>query len=59
MTKRIKFILALCIVFLVGIPFYLSVWTSENTISECWFLTGIIFTVQSAISSIIVDIHTS
>lgn len=58
MKKRIIFILALCIVFLVGIPFYLSVWTSENTISECWFLTGIIFGIQSLVGSIIVDVNT-
>ena len=44
-------IIALCLVFLIGVPFYLSVWTSDESASFRWFFTGLIMIIQFSVGA--------
>ena len=47
MRKKLS-ILFLSIIIILGVPFYLGIWTSDDPVSDQWFYTGSIMVLQTS-----------
>jgi hypothetical protein len=48
MRKKLSILFLSIIIILLGVPFYLGIWTSDDPVSDHWFCTGLIMVLQTS-----------